>query len=231
MMLQNSLNIISDIEQNQHLKILVSDMSMLNLFDSTSNLYKIGIYCQSNSEMNVVKSYRKNSIPFLYFSNLKNTSFDVIIAHNNEFVKNALKFTDAKYIYCSTSNLLSNNYKLISIGYNSNWFIKKSTNNTTKKDDTSSIIKLTKIDNITNPLVFIVIPVYNQADFTVKCLNSISKYAEEKYKITCVVVDNGSNDENKNKVNQCIDNIKNISVKLLEFDKPIGYVRATNARY
>ena len=95
MMLQNSLNIISDIEQNQHLKILISDMSMLNLFDSTSNLYKIGIYCQSNSEMNVVKSYRKNSIPFLYFSNLKNTSFDVIIAHNNEFVKNALKFTDA----------------------------------------------------------------------------------------------------------------------------------------
>ena len=80
-------------------------------------------------------------------------------------------------------------------------------------------------------MVFIVIPVYNQADFTVKCLNSISKYAEEKYKITCVVVDNGSNDENKNKVNQCIDNIKNISVKLLEFDKPIGYVRATNARY
>ena len=71
MMLQNSLNIISDIEQNQHLKILVSDMSMLNLFDSTSNLYKIGIYCQSNSEMNVVKSYKKILYLFYIFLILK----------------------------------------------------------------------------------------------------------------------------------------------------------------
>lgn len=231
-MLQNSLNIISDIEQNRNLKILISDISMLNLFDSTSNLYRIGIYCQSNSEMNVIKNYRKNSIPFLFFSNLKNTSFDVIISHNNEFVKNALKFTDAKYIYCSAGLILSNNYKLISIGYNSNWFTKKSFNNINiKQSNDMSIIKLAKIDNIKNPSVFIVIPVYNQADFTVKCLNSISKYAEEKYKITCIVVDNGSNIENKNKVNQCIDTIKNISIKLLEFDKPIGYVKATNARY
>ena len=61
MMLQNSLNIISDIEHKQKLNILVSDMSMLSLFDSDSNLYKIGIYCQNNSEAFIIKNYRKNS--------------------------------------------------------------------------------------------------------------------------------------------------------------------------
>lgn len=230
MMLQNSLNIISDIEHKQKLNILVSDMSMLSLFDSDSNLYKIGIYCQNNSEAFIIKNYRKNSIPFLKFSSLKNIQFDVIISHNAEFINNAIKYATAKYIYCSHAISLPG-YKLNRIKYNGNWLI-KNLSTIIKKEceqiENSHIIKITPLSVSEKPKVFIIIPVYNQADFTVKCLNSISKYAEEKYQITCVIVDNGSNTENKNKVNKCINDITNISIKLLEFDKPIGYVKATN---
>lgn len=235
MMLQNSLNIISDIERKQKITILVSDISMLGLFDSSSNLYRIGIYCQTNSEVFIVKNYRKNAIPFLSFSSLKNTQFDVIISHDLDFIINALKYTDAKYVYCSNKCSIPG-YKLNRIKYQGNWFVKNSSvilpstiisNNVV--NTSARIIKMKPLTVSEKPKVFIIIPVYNQADFTVKCLNSISKYAEEKYEITCVIVDNGSNKENKDKVNKCINNISNISIKLLKFDKPLGYVKATNA--
>lgn len=235
MMLQNSLNIISDIECKQKLTILVSDISMLGLFDSSSNLYKIGIYCQTNSEVFIIKNYKKNAIPFLFFSNLKNTQFDVIISHDLDFIINALKYTDAKYVYCSNKCSIPG-YKLNRIKYQGNWFVKNSSvilpstiisNNVV--NTSARIIKMKPLTVSEKPKVFIIIPVYNQADFTVKCLNSISKYAEEKYEITCVIVDNGSNKENKDKVNECVSDIKNISIEILEYDKPLGYVKATNA--
>lgn len=77
--------------------------------------------------------------------------------------------------------------------------------------------------------VGIVIPVFNQSNYTIKCLNSIDKYYENKYEVIVILVDNGSDQTNKNTVNNCINELKNIKVELLEYPKPIGYVKATNA--
>ena len=44
-----------------------------------------------------------------------------------------------------------------------------------------------------------------------------------------ILVDNGSDQTNKDAVNNCINKLKNIKVELLEYPKPIGYVKATNA--
>lgn len=77
--------------------------------------------------------------------------------------------------------------------------------------------------------VGIVIPIFNQSNYTIKCLNSIDKYYENKYNVIVILVDNGSDQTNKDAVNNCINELKNIKTELLEYPKPIGYVKATNA--
>lgn len=229
MMLQNGLNIISDIEQKTHLNILVSDISMLDVFDSRSNLYKIGLFCKSNYEAMSFYFYKKNVVPILKYKNLSGIQFDVLISSNIDFILNAIKYTNIKYIYSSEKCIIPNyksNPLLCNYGY---WFSKNAANIITSNTQVNKNIKLTEAVIENKPKVFIVIPIFNQSNFTVKCLQSISKYSEEKYDITCVLVDNGSDSKNKEEVNKCINNISNISIKILNFDKPIGYVKATNA--
>ena len=233
MMLQNSLNIICDLENNRTLKILVSDMSLLGLFDSYSNLYRICLYCQTKSEANIVRIYRKNIIPFMEYKALKHTNFDVLISHSEMFTKECLNYTKPKYIYNLTRFSIPD-YKINQfLSSEGNWkslcVAKTIISNNVKNPANDGKIMLSPLKISKQPKVFIIIPVFNQADFTVKCLQSISKYKEDKFEVTCVIVDNGSDIENKNKVNECVSNIKNISIEILEYDKPLGYVKATNA--
>lgn len=79
------------------------------------------------------------------------------------------------------------------------------------------------------PIINIVIPTYNQENYTIKCFKSIDQWYDKKYDIEIIWVDNGSTKSSRDKVQQCIDKLINVHVQSIFFDKAIGYVKSTNA--
>jgi len=71
----------------------------------------------------------------------------------------------------------------------------------------------------------IIIPVWNRFDeYTKPCIDSIKHYSKEDYEI--IVIDNGSTEENRAKMQALADTDSRISVYF--YDEPLGYSKATN---
>ncbi len=76
------------------------------------------------------------------------------------------------------------------------------------------------IDTIQTPRCSIIIPVYNQYEYTVGCLDAIARNTKGAYEI--ILVDNGSDDETKTLTER--DNMR-----IVRFNKNMGYAKGNNA--
>ncbi len=232
MMLQNSLHIIEDVEHTHNLSILCSSMDMLDLFDYSNVNYRIGIFVKNQSELYIIKSYIHNAIPILDINSISDIKFDILLSTDQYITKDAITHLNIKYIWSNISYTLPN-YKITPLlNCLTGWQEKDKINSSIIIDNNNSNeqkIVFSKIIYNDKPSVYIIIPIYNQANFTVKCINSISKYAEEQYDIHIVLIDNGSDEKNQQKVNEAINQISNVKFHFINFDYPIGFIKATNA--
>lgn len=81
--------------------------------------------------------------------------------------------------------------------------------------------------------VNIIIPLYNNFMYTLKCLKLLVKYASKNYKTNLILIDNGSDKQNILKLQQyCKKNsTEQFNIVLLKQEKNIGYTLAMNIRY
>ena len=237
-MLTKFIQIIKQKLEKEDLNILCTDLQFLSLFESNNQKYKIGILNNSSSEKFIIKKYIKNALPIENIDKIKNINFDILLCDNPTELTKILNVINANYIYTSFKMANIPGYKIAGefkrYGY---WFAKE-------KIISQNIIKTPIFieDNIEQPQniimpalnlpeipsVYIIIPTYNQAQYTIKCLNSINKYYSKRFKTSVILVDNGSNEQNKRLVNNCVKKLNNISVEFIEYDMPIGFIKATN---
>ena len=95
--------------------------------------------------------------------------------------------------------------------------------NENKKDDTSNPVDGDcpyEVPASNNPLVSIIIPVYNQYKYTIACINSVIK-ATKDIDVEIIVSDDNSSDETKR-----IDKIKNL--KVIHNDENLGFLKNCN---
>lgn len=78
------------------------------------------------------------------------------------------------------------------------------------------------------PIISIVIPTYNQAEYTIKCFKSIDLFYTDNYELNIIWVDNGSNEDNIKAVENCITTLLNVKVYSIKEPQILGYVKATN---
>jgi GT2 family glycosyltransferase len=71
-------------------------------------------------------------------------------------------------------------------------------------------------------MIDIIIPFWNQSDFTLKCLASIAKYSSD-YRI--ILINNGSDISESSKLNELLSYLPHI---LINNDKNLGFIKATN---
>lgn len=240
MLLDSSLNIIYKQLNKPQLMICCSSLDIAYLLNYKSPRYQLAIFVNSSGEMYTVNNYIPNGL-CITKNNINNiNNFDILISDNPLFTNNFIN-KQPKYCYF--------NYKFNNINFikcsnlSSGWYVNKNFKEEILTDsidvDTSIDIQEYKNLYVIEPLteikskdiykVGIIIPIYNQSDYTIKCLKSIDKYYENKYDINVILVDNGSDQLNKEKVNSCIKELKNIKIELLEYPTPLGYVKATNA--
>lgn len=77
-----------------------------------------------------------------------------------------------------------------------------------------------------SPKLSIVIPVWNEADKTVRCLHSIHTHTRIPYEV--IWVDNGSDARNR-RIIQKQATVPELHTRLVQFDHNVGFVKATNA--
>lgn len=78
------------------------------------------------------------------------------------------------------------------------------------------------------PIISVIIPTYNQSEYTIKCFKSIDKFYTNDYEINIIWVDNGSDIANINEVENCISELSNVNVYSIKEKSILGYVKATN---
>lgn len=76
------------------------------------------------------------------------------------------------------------------------------------------------------PIISIVIPVYNEADKTIRCFSSIRACTKTPYEI--IWVDNGTSDMNFPHIKKAATR-SGMHTKLVKFNRNLGFVRGTNA--
>lgn len=182
--------------------LYVSNLTIPNYKNITANIYKF--WDASNNTLKSLNEFNE-SLNESEFNNNENNNEKLELEDSN----NSIDVTN-KIIPISTNIICKNSL----INY------------------TDSLIKIAnpnpKFQHNNKPIISIVIPTYNQAEYTIKCFNSIDLFYDESYEINIIWVDNGSNEENIKLVEDCISKLLNIKVYSIKEPKIIGYVKATN---
>ena len=74
--------------------------------------------------------------------------------------------------------------------------------------------------------VNIILPTYENADLTLKCLKSIKNYNDPDYDINIIWVDNNSSFESRNEIIDYLSN--NISFEKIFLSENVGFIKAVN---
>lgn len=142
------------------------------------------------------------------------------------------KFKHLKIITCEVSwyseNSIIKSSKANELETVRNWIYKKYYEEIENipTDEKSKIIQVfneiwAKDDLFNHPLVSIIIPLYNQIEFTQQCLDSIDKFTRANYEV--ILIDNNSEDDTINILNN-----KYSGIKIIANKSNLGFPKAVN---
>lgn len=200
----NRLLIVDEKINNSYIDIIICNNNEL-LKKLISNNYIKYIYTIDTQNLNL-NYYKK------YISNIQNSYFYI----------NRLNVNTYQQIYLNNNQNNQDFYVIQNI-------LKKKNNNNNNKI-ANDIIKNQKVitNNITNTIA-IILPYYNNQITTCKLLKTLQWYSNnKKYKITVILISDGSKQEiSLNIIDKC-KKYKNIKLEFIFNDNRCGYIKSVN---
>ena len=74
----------------------------------------------------------------------------------------------------------------------------------------------------------LILPTFNNEEYTINCLNSINENVEKNQKINIIWVDNNSSKDSRNIVSKKLNELENISNSKIFLKKNLGFIKAVN---
>lgn len=200
----NECNCISNVD------ILISD----NKLFTNNFLKKLNIkYLYLNYPINNINGYQKcQSLHYGWYKN--NTINELTDEINNNLTNN----TNDNFI----SNIKLNVLNIVPT------VVKYSNLNKLEIHEENNLINSILDNNKLTKTIDLILPTFNNENYTISCLESINTNAKKNQHINIVWVDNNSTEQSKILVEQCIQNLNNLTFTKIFLNKNVGFIKAVN---